>query len=258
MKESSSSNNTSLDEIKALLNGKFAEFSEKLASIEEKFDKTTKEIYLKLDKIEKDTEESRIKSSKNTDEIEGLKFQISDQNEQISRQNETISELESEIEELKNRSLRKTLIFKNSKHQVNENSWSDTKNVLIDEISKVLTEASREEIATNIERAHRVQNNSETRNRSNNTPPYLVAKVANWEFSERIKAAFMVKNQNGNSRVFVSQMYSKSLTLRRNQALKHRYELKEGDPSIQGYVRYPATLMIKRAGERKYRVEKEY
>ena len=53
MKESSSSNNTSLDEIKALLNGKFDEFSEKLASIEEKFDKTMKESYLKLDKIEK-------------------------------------------------------------------------------------------------------------------------------------------------------------------------------------------------------------
>ena len=164
MKESSSSNNTSLDEIKALLNGKFDEFSEKLPSIEEMFDKITKEIYLKLDKIEKDTEESRIKSSKNSDEIEGLKFQISDQNKQISRQNETLSELESEIEELKNRSLRKTIIFKNIKHQVNKNSWSDTKNVLIDEISKVLTEASKEEIAKNIERAHRVLNNSETRN----------------------------------------------------------------------------------------------
>ena len=157
IKESSSSNNTSLDEIKALINGRFDEFSEKLASIEEKFDKTTKEIYLKLDKIEKDTEESRIKTSKNSDEIEGLKFQISDQNEQISKQNKTISKLE-----LKNRSLRKTLIFKNIKHQVNENSWSDTNKVLIDEISKVLTEASKEEIAANIERAHRVQNNSGT------------------------------------------------------------------------------------------------
>ena len=49
------SNNNSLDEIKTLINGRFDEFSEKLASIEEKFDKTTKEIYLKLDKIEKDT-----------------------------------------------------------------------------------------------------------------------------------------------------------------------------------------------------------
>ena len=96
----------------------------------------------------------------------------------------------------------------NIKHQVNENSWSDTKKVLIDEISKVLTEASKEKIATNIERAHRVQNNSETSGkRSNNTLPYLVAKIANWEFSERIKSAFIVENQNGNSRVFVSQMY---------------------------------------------------
>ena len=126
-----------------------------LASIEEKFDKTMKEIYLKLDKIEKDT-------SKNSDEIEGLKFQISGQNKQISRQNKTISELESELEELKNRSLRKTLIFKNIKHKFNENSWTGIKKVLIDEISKVLTEAFKEEIATNIERVHRIKNNSET------------------------------------------------------------------------------------------------
>ena len=52
--------------------------------LREKFDKTTKEIYLKLDKIELDTEESRIKTSQNSDEIEGLKFQISYQNKQIS------------------------------------------------------------------------------------------------------------------------------------------------------------------------------
>ena len=60
---------------------------------------------MKLDKIEKDTEESRIKTSKNSEEIEGLKFQISDQKKQISKQNMTISEPESEIEELKNKSL---------------------------------------------------------------------------------------------------------------------------------------------------------
>ena len=48
----------------------------------------------------------------NSDEIEGLTFQINDHNEQITKQNEAISELESEIGELLNRSLRKTLIFK--------------------------------------------------------------------------------------------------------------------------------------------------
>ena len=69
VKESSSSNDTSLDEIKVLKNHRFDELSEKLASIEEKFDNTMKQIYLKLSKIEKDTEESRIKTSKKSDEI---------------------------------------------------------------------------------------------------------------------------------------------------------------------------------------------
>ena len=100
-----------------------------------------------------------------------------------------------------------------------------------------------------------MQGNSEiSENISNNAPPYLVAKITNWEFSERTKSAFIVENQNGNSRVFVTQMYKQLLTLKRNEALQHWHELKEVDPSIQGYVRYPATLMIKIAGEKKCRV----
>ena len=82
--------------------------------------------------------------------------------------------------------------------------------------------------------------------------------MVNWEFSEKFKSAFIQENQNGWSQVFVSQMYSKSLTLHRNQALKQRHEMKEEDPSIQGYIRYPATLMIKKPGEKKYKVEKEF
>ena len=34
--------------------------------------------------------------------------------------------------------------------------------------------------------------------------------------------------------------------------------MKEEDPSIQGYIRYPATLMIKRFDEKKYKVEKVF
>ena len=62
--------------------------------------------------------------------------------------------------------------------------------------------------------------------------------------SEKVKSAFIQENQNGRSQVFVSQMYSKSLMLCRNQALKHQHEMKEEDLSIQGYIRYPATLTI--------------
>ena len=58
-----------------------------------------------------------------------------------------ITELEIEIKDLKKKSLRKTLIFKNIKYQqADESSWSDTKLVLIDQISRVLPETSKEEI----------------------------------------------------------------------------------------------------------------
>ena len=145
---SSSSTNNSLDEIKALLNEKFDDFSKKLISIEEKFDTTAREIYIKMEQTEKKAEEAKANASNNSDEIESLKFEMKEQSENISNQFETIRELESEIEELKNRSLRKTLIFKNIKYQpANENSWSDTKSVLIDQMSRVLPEITKEEIS---------------------------------------------------------------------------------------------------------------
>ena len=72
------------------------------------------------------------------------------------------------------------------------------------------------------------------------------------------KSAITKANQEGKSVVFVPQMYSKSLTERRNAALKYQADLKEisQDPSIQGYVKFPAIPMIKHTGERKYSLEK--
>ena len=61
---------------------------------------------------------------------------------------------------------------------------------------------------------------------------------------EKIKSAIIKVNQEGKSAVFVSQMYSKSLTERRNAALKNRADLKE--------------QTIKCTGERKYSLEKEF
>ena len=132
---SSSSNKNSLDEIKVLLNEKFDDFSKKLVSIEEKFDTTAREIYIKMEQIEKKAEDAKASGSNNSDEIESLKFEMKEQSGKITKQFETISELESEIEELKNRSVRETLIFKNIKYQqADESSWSNTKSVLISRV----------------------------------------------------------------------------------------------------------------------------
>ena len=76
--------------------------------------------------------------------------------------------------------------------------------------------------------------------------------------SKKIKTAIFKVKQEGKSSIFVSQMYSKSLTVRRSVASKYRADLKEPIPSIQGYVKFPAMIMIKRVGESKYSLEKEF
>ena len=62
----SSSNNNSWDEIKVLLNEKFNDFSKKLISINEKFDTTTREIYIKMEQTEKKAEGAKANASNNT------------------------------------------------------------------------------------------------------------------------------------------------------------------------------------------------
>ena len=104
-----------------------------------------------MEQIEKTAEYAKANDNNNSDEIKKLKFEMEEQSEKVSKQFETISELESEIEELKNRSLRKTLIFKNIRYQqAEESSWSDTKSLLIDQISRVLPETTKEEVSNNI------------------------------------------------------------------------------------------------------------
>ena len=124
--------------------------------------------------------------------------------------------------------------------------WSDT---------KVLNKTIKEEIWKNIERAHRVQSKGTS---SNESPPYLVVKMVNWEFSERVKSAFIQENLDSRSQVFVPHMYSESITLCRNQTLKNRYEKKEEQPSIQSYIRYPAILIIKKPGQKSIRLKRNF
>ena len=129
--------------------------------------------------------------------------------------------------------------------------------VLADEISKNMQDFSKEYIIKNIERAHWVTT-ANIYPSATSAPPFLVVKITNRNVSQKIESAIIKANQEGKSAVFVSQMYSKSLTERRNAALKYQTDLKEHEHSIQVYVKFPATLMIKRTGERKCSLEKEF
>ena len=209
----------SLDEIKDLLNAKFSELGTRLTSLEDKLDSVTKDIHLKPKAVETTAQEASTWSTCAQGNREEIGLKLAELNETVSNQAIIINQLEVEVD-LKSRSLRKTLIFRNIKKQQSEKTWDDTKMVLANEISKNMQDFSKEEIIRYTEQTHHVI----TANRSpsaTSAPPFLVAKITNWDMLEKIKSAIIKANQEGNSAVFVSQMYSKSLTEERNAALKY-------------------------------------
>ena len=56
----------------------------------------------------------------------------------------------------------------------------------------------------------------------------------------------------------VSQMYSSKLSKQRNKALEYRKEMKQKNPTVQVYIKYPAILMVQKGTDNKYRTEKEF
>ena len=56
----------------------------------------------------------------NREEIEGLKFRLTELNETVSNQAITIHQQDIQVEDLKKRSPRKTLVFRNIKKQQSE------------------------------------------------------------------------------------------------------------------------------------------
>ena len=71
-------------------------------------------------------------------------------------------------------------------------------------------------IIKKIERVHRAKENKLGR-----TFP-VVAKFTDWNFSKDVKTSFTkaVKDGNDCTPIFVSQIYSSALTMRRNEAMK--------------------------------------
>ena len=129
---------------------------------------------------------------------------LAELNKKVHNQTSTIHQVDMEVEDLKNKSLGKTLVFKNIKKHQSEETRDDTKMELANEIAKNMQDVSKEEIFKNIERAHRVTT-ANTNHSPTSTPPFLISKMPYWDIPEKI---------------FVSQMYSKSQTERRNAALK--------------------------------------
>ena len=92
------------------------------------------------------SQETSTQAQENREEKDGLNFSLAELNETVNNQAHTVHQLDIEVEDIKNRSLRKTLIFRNLKNHQSEKTWDDTKMVQANEIAINVQDFSKEEI----------------------------------------------------------------------------------------------------------------
>ena len=203
-----------------------------------------------IDAVKELSEAAIKKATDNETQINELSEEIKEisltNNENNALTIAKISELAEELDDQINRNLRTTLIFRGIATNPTEKSWDDTTNILIDNITNHCPDLDGDTVYNAIERAHRGRPNTDK-----TKPPNIYVKFNSWRDSERIKNTIIKKNKGkGNKYLQVSPMYSKSVTKRNNEALKHRKELIVNHPDKDFIVVYPAKILSRKKNSR--------
>ena len=200
------------------------------------------------------------KELKDTQSTLNITHQIATNNEndvillksEINTLKKSQEDLRNQLDDQMNRGMRKTLIFRGVKEEPNEN-WAATEKILVNTLINN-TDITPQIAERLIERAHRGKKSTSNNTNNNiNTPTPIFAQFYDWKDAQNILDQFKRINiTNKNKKIFVDQLYSPTLTARRNLALLERKSLKENKIIASGYVAFPAILMVKKTGETKF------
>ena len=205
----------SLDALSKLIKDKFASLEAHIVSVEDQINKHDEQLIDMIKDIEQKANSARslaTSSSKaiaeNTERISSQQFDYQSLVERIEALETKNKELTDELEDSKNRSMRKTLVFRNIRQPQQRESWDQTKQTLANEILNVMPELDKDFIISKIERVHRAKGNNY------GTILPVNAKFSDWTFSEQIKFSFIkaAKDKKDEIPITVSQMYSTALT----------------------------------------------
>ena len=246
--------------------------TESITALEIKMMNNHKELMNEIEAVERKTDEALQLTKKNEAEInETSNHQVQIKKKLTSELNLTlkneieklnIKKLEAQVkgtlidlEDLRNQSMRSTLVFKNIIEEHHE-TWEDTcktlSHFIVSELNMLY---SYDDIDLLISRAHKGAENQEDleehQRKNHKSPRPIFAQFTNWRVAEEIRKKIVMLNAKKQAKVEVNQMYSKDLTIRRNNSLKRRRQLlNNADNNLQIKLIYPATLTSRRKGSR--------
>ena len=158
-----------------------------------------------------------------------------------------ISTLRHRLEDQTNRNCRQTLIIRGIREKPNE-TWKDTKQLLAETLATVC-KLDKKKLPTQIMRAHRgpaVKFDDKKHGVRD-----IHALFFDWNVCQEVLSG-MIKNGKGKG-IYVEQRYGPDTTARRNMAKMERRNLIDSETITNGFVDYPAKLMVKyREDEEKY------
>ena len=103
-----------------------------------------------------------------------------------------------------------------------------------------------------ISQAHRGAENQDLEEhqiKNHNVPRPMFVQFTNWRVAEEIRNKIVMLNAKKQTKVVVNQMFSKDLTIQRNNALKRQCQLLcNPDNNLQVKLIYAATLKSRRKG----------
>ena len=212
------------------------------------------EINTKFDELKADIEMVRLAAERAESLAKANQNEIDEMKSEIAKLNDANTHLNALLDDQINRNMRTTLIFKGIKEEKDE-GWEQTEDRLVDVLSRHLN-LNKDNLKGMIERAHRGKHSPSS---TSSSPRHIYAKFSSWKHSELIKDKFFQLQRNHPKiGIRVEQMYSQSVTSRRNEALQVRRNLLDSKSIVAGYVRYPATLVVKKSKNEKYSVFKSY
>ena len=148
--------------------------------------------------------------------------------------------LKDENEDLRNRSMWSTLIFPEVPKNKQSDAWEDVSRHLVSLLSSRLN-LNYDELDLKLSNSHRSPKTTE----DNDTRPIFAAFV-NWCYADDIRESMIRFYAERKSKITVSQMFSKELTQRQNEALKKRKKIFQESPELNIYLEFPTRLMAKK------------
>ena len=242
------------------LTKELAAIKKQISDTDNKIDTKFADVFTRIDEISKIADSASTAANNALDTAKQNKTDITTINDSLTKINDKCAQLEKDkitlenkIEDQINRSSRKTIVVRGVKENDKE-TWEDTRVVLAKEIARVAN-IPEKNASRMIERVHRSRPNAHREGKRD-----IIAAFYDWNDSEFVMRKFRDAAKKGQTKgIFVDQKYGPLTTMRRNHALLQRKTLIADKSISNGYVAYPAKLMIKKnKTDTKYVLHEDY